>query len=108
MNKNVETVQLIYAAVGRGDLDFILGQIDEDATWAIESVAEGEVPAYGLLRGKANIPKFFAGWAESGEFKSFEPHDFVAAGDHVFCHLRYEFAVKATGKVIKNFSLNHW
>ena len=107
MSRNIETVQQIYAAVGRGDLSFILDQLEEDATWGIESVA-GEVPAYGILRGKANIPKFFAAWAETGDFHTFNAHDFVAAGDHVFNHLQYDFKVKATGKVVKNFSMQHW
>jgi hypothetical protein len=107
MSKNIETVQQIYAAVGRGDLNFILDQLDEDATWGIESVA-GEVPAYGILRGKANIPRFFAAWAETGAFTTFDAQDFIATGDHVFNHLQYQFAVKATGKVVKNFSMQHW
>jgi ketosteroid isomerase-like protein len=107
MSKNIETVQQIYAAVGRGDLPFILTQLAEEATWGIESVA-GEVPAYGILQGKGNVPRFFSGWAQSGTFLRFEASDFIAAGDHVFNHLRYEFAVTATGKVVKNFSMQHW
>jgi uncharacterized protein len=107
MTNNIDTVKQIYAAVGRGDVKFILDQLDEDATWGIESVTR-EVPAYGILHGKANIPKFFAAWAQTGEFRGFNPHDFIAAGDHVFNHLQYDFMVKATGKTVKNFSMQHW
>jgi ketosteroid isomerase-like protein len=107
MTKNIESVQQIYEAVGRGDVKFILEQLDDDATWGIESVAT-DVPAYGILRGKATIPRFFAAWVETGDFRTFNPHDFIAAGDHVFNHLQYEFMVKATGKLVKNFSMQHW
>jgi hypothetical protein len=107
MSTHIETVQKIYAAVGRGDVAFILSQLDEDATWGIDSVA-GEIPAYGILRGKANIPKFFAAWAETGAFVAFDTTDFIAAGEHVFNHLQYEFKVTATGKSVKNVSQQHW
>jgi ketosteroid isomerase-like protein len=108
-SKNIETVQQIYAAVGRGDLKFILDQLDDEVTWGIESVAAGEVPAHGVLRGKQNVPKFFAAWADTGTFATFDADDFVAAGDHVFNHLHYDFTVKATGKSVKNrFCMQHW
>jgi steroid delta-isomerase-like uncharacterized protein len=106
---NIETVQQIYAAVPKGDVQFILDQLADDVTWGIESVAAGEVPAHGILRGKANVPKFFAAWAETGEFTTFNPHDFIAAGDHVFNTLHYEFRVNATGKTVKNHAcMQHW
>jgi ketosteroid isomerase-like protein len=108
MSKNIETVQQIYAAYGRGDMKFILDQIDDEVTWGIESVAAGEVPAHGIQRGKAGITKFFAAWAETADFQTFNPHDFIAAGDHVFNHLQYDLTVKATGKAVKNFSMQHW
>ena len=105
---HIETVQQIYAAFGRGDLQFILDRIDDEATWGIDSVAAGEVPAYGILSGKGNIPKFFVALAETAEFSTFEPHDFVAAGDQVFNHLKYEMKAKSTGRTMHNFSLQHW
>lgn len=108
MSKNIETVQQIYAAYGRGDMKFIVEQLDDDVSWGIESVAAGEVPPFGILRGKENVPKFFAAWAETADFHSFNPHDFIGAGDHVFNHLQYDLTVKATGKRVRNFSLQHW
>ena len=106
---NIATVQAVYAAVGRGDLPFILDRLADDATWGIESEAGSEVPAHGVLHGKANVPRFFAAWGETGDFVRFAPRDFVAAGDHVFNYLDYEFAVRATGKTVKNPGcMQHW
>ena len=57
----------------------------------------GRAP-YGVLRGKQNVPRFFAAWAEIGECTRFEAADFVAAGEHVFNVLHYEFKMRSTGK----------
>jgi hypothetical protein len=108
MNKNIETVQNIYAAYGRGDMQYILDQCDDDVSWGIESVAAGEVPPHGVGRGKEHVRRFFAAWAANADFQSFATTDFVAAGDHVFNHLQYELTVKATGKKVKNFCMQHW
>ncbi|MEY8879727.1 MAG: nuclear transport factor 2 family protein [Leptothrix sp. (in: b-proteobacteria)] len=108
MNSPIDTVQQIYAAFGRGDLAFILDQLDDDVSWGIDSVAAGEVPPYGLLRGRQGVTKFFAAWAETADFLSFEPRDFVVAGDQVFNHLAYTAKVRATGRTVQNFSLQHW
>lgn len=105
---NIERVQAIYAAFGRGDLAYLLEQVDDDVTWGIDSVTAGEVPQYGVHRGKAGVTKFFTAFAETADFKSFDPKDFVAAGDHVFNQLQYELTVKATGKPVKDSSMQHW
>lgn len=107
MSSNIETVKGIYAAFGRGDVAHILESVDEGVTWGIESVA-AEVPPYGVRDGRAGVGRFAAAWAESVDFVRFEADDFVAVGDHVFNHLRYEATVKATGKTLKNVSIQHW
>lgn len=108
MSTNIERVQGIYAAYGRGDMPALLAAVDDDVSWGIESVAAGEVAPFGVVRGKAGVARFFAAWAESADFASFDPHDYLAVGDHVFNHLSYEIVVKATGKRSRNFSLQHW
>jgi ketosteroid isomerase-like protein len=97
---NVEAVRAIYAAFPRGDVPFILDQLDDDVSWGIDSVVT-EVPAYGVRRGRADVARFFAAWGETADFHTFEAGNFVAAGDHVFNTLSYELTVKATGKRVK-------
>jgi len=107
-NKNIETVQALYASYGRGDMPGVLALLDDDVTWGIESVAAGEVAPYGIRRGKAGVEQFFAAWAANAEFKVFNPHDFVSVGDDVFNTLSYELTVKATGKALSNVSPQRW
>jgi uncharacterized protein len=106
--KNLEIARGVYEAFNRRDLPWIIEQLADDVTWGIESVAR-EVPPYGILRGKQEVPKFFAAWAESADFHVFEASDFVAAGEHVFNTLRYELTVKKTGKRLTNTGCaQHW
>ena len=107
MSKPIETVQQIYAAYGRGDMQFILDHLDDDVTWGIDSVA-GEVPQYGIRHGKQGVAEFFAVISANAEFHSFVPSDFVGAGDHVFNHLAYELTARSTGSRVKMVSQQHW
>ena len=108
MSGNIERVERIYAAFGRGDVQFILDQIGDDASWGIDSVAAAEVPFYGIVRGKAAIAKFFGAIAESTRITTFEPHDFVAGGEHVFAYVRVQGTVTSTGKQVTTLDLHHW
>lgn len=106
--KNIATARGVYEAFGRQDLAWILDHLDDDVTWGIDSIATGEVKPYGVRRGRRGVDEFFAAWAATADFHTFEPSDFVAVGDHVFNMLRYELAVKATGKRVKTTSAQQW
>src|ERR1041385_1532088 len=99
--KNLEIAKGIYDAFNRHDMGYILDALADDVTWAVESCAH-EVPQYGLIVGKQNVPKFFAAFGATADFHTFGASDFVASGDHVFNTLSYELTVKATGKRVKN------
>ena len=108
-SRNLEIAQGVYAAYGRGDLQYVLDHLDDDVSWGIESIAAGEVAPHGIRRGKQGVASFFAAWADTADFHVFAPRDFVAAGDHVFNQLDYELTVKATGKRVKNTGCaQHW
>ena len=105
---NLAIARGVYEAFGRQDLAWILDHVHDDVTWGIESVAASAVRPYGVRRGKRGVEEFFAAWAATADFLAFEPSDFVAVGDQVHNMLRYELAVKATGKRVKNTSPQHW
>jgi ketosteroid isomerase-like protein len=107
-NANIEVVQSLYAAYGRGDMAGVLALVADDVTWGIDSIAAGEVAPYGIQRGKAAVEAFFAAWAASADFHVFDPHDFVSVGNGVHNMLAYELTVKSTGKRLKNLSPQHW
>ena len=60
----IETVQSIYEAFGRGDIDFILDQLTDDVDWA--SCPDSDIaPWHGIHRGKAEVPAFFKALGEN-------------------------------------------
>jgi ketosteroid isomerase-like protein len=56
-DSKIATVQGIYEAFGRGDIDYILGQLTDDVDWA--SCPDSDIaPWHGIRHGKAEVPGF--------------------------------------------------
>ena len=105
---NLDVVRGMYAAFGRQDAAWIMDHLADDVSWGIPC-RTGEVPAYGIRDGKPGVQAFFEAWGSTGDFNVFEPLDFIVTGEHVFCTLRYEFTVRATGKRVSNPGCaQHW
>ena len=79
---NLNTVQAIYEAFGRGDVPAILDKLDDNVEWETQVPVDG-VPWLQERRGKANIAGFFEALAPL-EITRFEPHTFFENGDKVF------------------------
>jgi uncharacterized protein len=60
----LKTIQDLYAAFGRGDVDFIVSKLADDVRWV--SHFESIVPWSGDFSGKERIPKFFEAIFQSG------------------------------------------
>ena len=97
MNENVEKLQQMYAAFGRGDINTILENVTDDVTWGVDTAA-AEVPTYGLRTGREGVADFFATLAQQVDFKSFEPKNFCGAGDEVIVTVDYDFRFRKNGK----------
>jgi uncharacterized protein len=82
-SRNLETVQAIYAAFGRGDLPAVLEAMAEDVDWC-EVGDPADFSAFGARRGKAAVADFFRTLAETADFTGFEIEEMDAAGDKVF------------------------
>src|SRR5206468_5965167 len=96
--QNIETVKAMYEAFGRGDVDAILERCTDDVDWAAEAAIE-VAPWHGVKRGKAEVPSFFAGIAQTGPVTEFSPLSFTSNDDgDVMVFIRYAFTVTATGK----------
>jgi ketosteroid isomerase-like protein len=93
---NVERIQDIYAAFGRGDVGHIVGQLSDDVRWVTH--LEPEVPWSGDFSGKASVPRFFEAIFGSVDVLSFTPREFVAQGDTVVSLGEFGCRVRATGK----------
>jgi len=85
---NVDTVQAIYAAFGRGDVATILDQLDDAVAWET-TVPVSDVPWLQARRGKANIVGFFESLAPL-KITRFEPHSIFDGGDKVFVLIAFE------------------
>lgn len=90
---NIATVQNLYAAFGRGDVDMIVSGCLPDVTWASGGRKE-DYPPFGLRKGTDAVRDFFRSVAEVQDFNEFSPREFYADRDKVFVLGRYEMTVK--------------
>jgi len=96
--KNIQIVQSIYAAFGRGDVPAVMEHIsDELRHFGIVSEL-ADVPWHLQITKKKDVPLFFMAVAESLEFTRFEPREFAATGEHVYCTVGGEATMKKNGK----------
>jgi uncharacterized protein len=105
--ENVETAKEGYAAFGRGDVPAILELLTDDIEW-IEPGPADVIAAAGTYRGKEEVAGFFATLAENAEIHRFEPHEFIAQGDHVVVLIHSESTVKSTGRKVTNHVAHVW
>lgn len=96
--QNTQVVKDAYAAFQRGDIAAILNACDENVQWQGVIGTEGVLPQSGLRRGRAQVSEFFKQVAESTDFKSFEPKEFVAQGDKVVALGSYSARLKPSGQ----------
>lgn len=91
----LELVKELYAAFGRGDIQFILSHIAKDCRW----IAPGNgIPNAGVYQGPAGAAEFFQKLAESEQVTRFEPREFFVNGDDVVALGVEECRMPATGK----------
>jgi ketosteroid isomerase-like protein len=77
---NAATIRSIYDAFARGDIAYILEQLDPSVEWH----APTTVPfSKGLHRGPDEVAQFFAGIAEHVSEPSVETYEFLPTGDRV-------------------------
>ena len=104
---NIETVKALYAAFGRGDVNFILDALTDDVDWASEASAT-DAPWWGVHKGKSGAGEFFDALGKAMEVEDFTPLAFAATDDgDVLTVVRYAARSRETGKVAK-MNIHHW
>jgi uncharacterized protein len=102
----ITTVQHIYEAFGRGDVDVILDQLTDDVDWA--SCPESDIaPWHGIHQGKAEVPHFFKALGENLEITEFTPLSFAANDTDVMVVTRWSATAPGTGKTA-TMDIHHW
>ncbi|MBI3824614.1 MAG: nuclear transport factor 2 family protein [Candidatus Rokubacteria bacterium] len=97
--KNVETVQQNYAAVGRGDIPTLLSLLSDEVEWSMPGPSV--IPWTGTRRGRQQVAEFFALLRKTLKSQRFEPREFIAQGDTVVV-LGYERSlVKPTDRTFE-------
>lgn len=102
----IEAVQRVYAAVGTGDVDAILAELDDDVDWAAEA-SSTSAPWYGSYRGKAEVPRFFEAIGSSVDIADFTPVTYTSGDTDVMVPVRWTYTVRATGRRA-SMTMQHW
>jgi len=106
MTTPVQTIQAIYDAFGRGDIPFILSQLDTNVVWEFEAPAV--LSFGGIRRGTSETLGFFEGIAKDHDNPKLTITDIFADGDKVAAFGRYETDMKATGKHVSTPLAHFW
>ncbi|MEA2450688.1 MAG: uncharacterized protein QOG63_2620 [Thermoleophilaceae bacterium] len=78
---NLQLARDAYDAFGRGDIESVLGMLDENVAWHVPDV----VPHGRTASGREEVAGFFQNLAATwDEFGPLEFDDISAAGDHVY------------------------
>ena len=81
--QNTAVVQDMYAAFSRGDIPRLVSHCADEIVWHAVYGCGPQVPFSGERRGKDAIVEFFRIVAETENFQTFEPREFIATGDAV-------------------------
>lgn len=94
--QNLQLVQSVYAAFGRGDIPAVIEVMAPNGTIGIVGRRQ-DAPFLGIFEGKAGGAEFFEQLMEAQEFHSFEPLRYLAAEDKVFIWGRYRWTMRQSG-----------
>src|SRR5271157_2375194 len=96
MMDNVQLVQSLYAAFGRGDINAIVEASDPNIAW-FSNADPALIPFGGERRGADGVRSFFRDVAANIDFESFQPREFFGGPDFVAVLGHSIARAKATG-----------
>lgn len=68
-DENIKTIQGIYEAFGRGDVQTVLEGVTDDVDWATETSSTA-APWYGVRHGKDGVAAFFEAFGSTWKSRS--------------------------------------
>lgn len=105
-SNNVDTVQEIYDAFVRADVQSILAVVTDYVDWASEA-ASTLAPWHGIRRGKAEVAKFFTDIAGAVDVTEFTLLAIASNDTDVMAVIRFGITSKDTGRS-GAMDLHHW
>src|SRR5689334_19242429 len=94
---NVATIQEIYDAFARGDVELIVGKLADDVDWGSDAAGDGAA-WYGIRHGRDEVAGFFADLASTTEVREFDVTTIASTADEVLSFIRFGFAPKGVGE----------
>jgi ketosteroid isomerase-like protein len=101
---NIQKLQQMYAAFGRGDIALILSNVSDDVDWGTDTTAN--VPWYRIRHGRDGVADFFATLDREVEFTNFAPGGFAGAGDRVYVLVDIGYKLKKNGRAASTGSVH--
>ncbi|MBV9198035.1 MAG: nuclear transport factor 2 family protein [Solirubrobacterales bacterium] len=98
---NIAVVGRIYEAFGRGDIDFILGQIADECAWESWLDNHGQkagLPPMQPRHGRAGVAEFFA-YVATMEIQDLQVLDMLASDRQVVVEVQISIAMPDGGSV---------
>ena len=107
--QNVQVIQKLYEAFGRGDIPAVLACIEENATW-INPYGQGRFPGqWGKpCRGHAEIVGFFQALNTAVDVRGFVPDEIIAQGSRVVVLIKWNGVVRQTGRPFDVLLVHIW
>lgn len=94
----LKTVEKMFAAFGRGDLEKFKETVSEDTTWIYHGTTE--IPK-AIFEGKERAATFLSDILTKTDVLSFEPQQFICEGNMVVVLGQEYQKVKSSGKELK-------
>ena len=69
---NIQTIERIYEAFGRGDVSAVLANVADDVDWATQT-SSTIAPWYGVRHGKDGVASFFQVFGSTMDVQEFNP-----------------------------------
>lgn len=95
--ENMQVVQDLYAAFGRGDVPGLLNLLAEEVDWYFNGRPE-DVPFAGHWQGRAGVMEFFRTVGETCKVLAFGPNEVIVLGEHVLSLGHERVRVRTTGR----------
>ena len=105
-HENVERVQAVYAAFGRGDIVAFMDALTDDVVW--EVLGPSDLPWFGTFHGKAGVREWLGMAMENLRFQVLEAREFIAQEDKVVALVRAEVTVTRTGRDFGGSEAHVW
>ena len=100
-SENIQVLQDLYAAFGRGDMPGILNLLDENVDWYFNG-RSSDIPFAGRWQGHAKIVDFFSTVAQTCEVLEFGPNEIIPMGEHILSLGHERVRAKTTKRVFES------